>query len=184
MSMVHGFDFPLAKTVHNVKNRQGCEYVGGAWDESEKVCMMNESGSVYIEAGWTAPIHGLYFWYEISDDSGWQEKPYLGVTGCLVKDSEDYPFSPGWCRAVYHREFDYKRDSGDKVINHFYEISRDAMDLKLKKHGLALIEPPDEWIQGLPDRPFIGYPGIIKDFKRERGRDKIVPFHAKIGGEI
>lgn len=172
-------EYPRARTVHNVKNRQGCEYVGGYWEAAKQICMMDEIGTVITDAGWTAPIHGAYFWYEITDDPGWGP-PFAHVVGCLVKESEDYPSSPGMCSAIYDKDFDLETINifnADDVVDHFEEVVRDAMNLRLKKHRLILIDPPKEKIRGLPDQPFIGYPGILKDFKE--GRKKIVPFRIR-----
>jgi len=172
------FDEQRAKVIHNVKNRQGCGYVGGSWEHSG-ICMMNDVSTFDFDAGWTAPIHGAYLWYEIHDYGEDQRGPIGAIVGCLVKDSEDYPAAPGWCRGIYEKRFRPSKHIGDVVVNTFEELVKDVMELRLKKHGLALIDPSRERIQGLPDQPFIGYPGIIEDFKKEN-RKKIVPF--KIGG--
>jgi hypothetical protein len=169
------FDEHRAKSIHNVKNRQGCEYVGGSWDKEKSICLLMDVATYDFEDGWTAPIHGAYFWYEVSDVDQDPRGPIGHVTGCLVKDSEDYPGSPGWCRAIYDKQFGPRKYVGDYVINHFEELVKDAMDLKLKRYGLVLINPSNEKVQGIPDQPFIGYPGIIEDFKAGRWQKKI-PF--------
>lgn len=145
------------RNLHSVETPISCKRIGGSWEKG--VCIGEEWGTVGLEIGVTAPVKGAYFWYEINDfdDDGYPSGKYHGnVSGCLVKDSEDYPYAPGWCYAFYEKYFPPQKWVGDKARDHMIDVARDVLKGRAEKHGLGYFTRDGKKLAGPAVHSFVG----------------------------
>ena len=166
------------RRIHSVDTLVGCERIGGTWFKKHGICELMDYADPYIDIGWTAPVKGAYFWWEVHDlgESTGEEQDYgklIGhVTGCLVKDSHDYPDNVGWCQSIYDYEkiFDEKTTISpwEQIRNHCHMVAGDVLKGRGYKHGLAYFTPTGKIVQGPSRGAFVGdRAGVIfKDMKK------------------
>ena len=152
--------------MHNISNRVGCANMGGEWVKPG-VCMLADwEGYSSQQYGWTAPIHGIYFTWEIND---WNEDDgeFAGmIWGCLIKGATyaGYPGLSQLCHQVYGKYIPPTNYIGDVTREKMLQVAYDSMHGDWAKHGLKMMQPPREPHPILPDYPYLGYEGIEKDF--------------------
>jgi hypothetical protein len=174
-----------AMRTHNVSTRMGCKEFDGEWVEPG-VCMLDDfAGSYDQQYGFTAPIHGVYFYWHLfededpeNDDDRFEAAGFVG--GCIARTAaiDGYPYSGiGLCHQVYGKYFRPQDYVGDVTRDHMIKVAYDSMNGKWAKHDMEMMQPPKKPHIILPDKPYLGYRGIEKAFS-DRGSPE-PPFKIK-----
>jgi len=145
------------RNLHSVENPAACKRIGGRWEKS--ACIIDERGDPYMDVGVTAPIKGAYFWYEVNcyDQDGFpSERCHANIIGCQVKDSEDYPHSPGWCNAFYSKFIHDQKFLTDKTHDYMINLATDVLKGKAKRHGLGYFTHDGKRLAGPTLNSFVG----------------------------
>jgi len=121
--------------VPHISNVDECDKVEGDWDDDHQLCMLMKGP----DAGWTAPIHGAYVWYNVSElmdatgDEDLEGEYMVGINACLVAQSPFYPTFAGACTPIMSQDdeniYDNEEEAleaGMKLIHEFVEDIREG----------------------------------------------------------